>query len=400
MFRSYFKIILRNLKTQKVFSVINLLGLTVSLTAVIFISLYIRYELSYDKYLPTSGNVYRLYTENARLKEDANNLQLPTGLAEMLKKEFPEVKEFVQVSPGSGEFAGKNGNIKVKTLNAGNDYFTVFPFTFIAGNPQEVLSEKNSIVLTESAAKKIFGNHNPLSQVLMNIQNEPFTVTAIIKDIPANTHFNAEAIVNLSYAWAARPLNWKAFSGIYQYVLLEDKVEAKSLEEKFKSVYEKYAFPKDIRLVLQPVTAIHLHSNFSAELAVNADIRYIYIFALAALLLMFLAGINYINLSTARSLHRAKETGIRKVLGASVTQIVDMLSRQFLKSIFLGALIIFPVAWWFLNYWLRGFAYRISIGWWVFVLATLIAVIIALVTISYQSIKAAIANPVVALRNK
>ena len=136
MLRNYFKIILRNLKTQKIFSAINLLGLTVSLTDVIFISLYIRYELSYDKYLPTSGNVYRLYTENTRLKEDANKLQLPTGLAEMLKKEFPEVKEFVQVSPGTQELTGKNGNIKVKTLDASNNYFGVFPFTFIAGNPQ------------------------------------------------------------------------------------------------------------------------------------------------------------------------------------------------------------------------------------------------------------------------
>jgi putative ABC transport system permease protein len=316
MLRNYFKIILRNLKTQKVFSAINLLGLTVSLTAVIFISLYIRYELSYDKYLPTSGNVYRLYTENTRLKEDANKLQLPTGLAEMLKKEFPEVKEFVQINQGKQEFIGKNGNIKVGTLDAGNNYFTIFPFTFIAGNPQHALSEKNSIVLTESAAKKIFGNTNPLNQVLMNTQNEPFTVTAIVKDIPANTHFEAEAIVNLSYPWALKPLNWKAYSGIYQYVLLGDNVEAGALQKKFKSVYEKYAFPKDIELVLQPVTAIHLHSNFSGELSVNSDIRYIYIFGLAALLLLFLAGINYINLSTARSLHRAKETGIRKVLGA------------------------------------------------------------------------------------
>ena len=162
MLRNYFKIILRNLKTQKVFSAINLLGLTVSLTAVIFISLYIRYELSYDKYLPTSGNVYRLYTENTRLKEDANKLQLPTGLAEMLKKEFPEVREFVQINQGKQEFRGKNGNIQVATLDAGNSYFSIFPFTFIAGNPQQALSEKNSIVLTESAAKKNIWQHQPL----------------------------------------------------------------------------------------------------------------------------------------------------------------------------------------------------------------------------------------------
>ena len=328
MLQNNLKIIFRNFKRHKLFTAINLLGLTVSLTAVMFIFLYIQYELSYDKYLSTSENVYRLYARNERLTENAVKLQLPTGLGEMLRQEFPEVKAFVQMSPGNETFTWKSGGLQMKTIDAGQDFFTVFPFTFIKGNARNALLGKNSIVLTESSAKKMFGDADPLNKVITNTYQQPFKVTGIIKDIPANTHFEAEAIASLDYPWASRALNWKAYTAIYQYVLLTENSKADLLQSKFRSVYEKYTFPKETELHLQPVKDIHLHSNFSGELSANSDIRYIYIFGLAAILLLVLASINYVNLSTARLLHRAREVGIRKILGAQRKKII----AQFLSE--------------------------------------------------------------------
>lgn len=328
MLRNNLKIIFRNFKRHKLFTAINLLGLTVSLNAVMFIFLYIQYELSYDKYLPEAGNVYRLYTRNEKLTENAVKLQLPTGLGEMLKQEFPGVKSFVQMSPGNETFTSRNGGLQMKTIDAGKDFFTIFPFAFIRGSTQNALSGKSSIVLTESTAKKMFGDTDPLNKVITNTYQQPFTVTGIIKDIPANTHFEAEAIVSLDYPWASGALNWKAYNGIYQYILLADNSSPGLLQTKFRSVYEKYDFPKETELLLQPVKDIHLHSNFSGELSANSDIRYIYIFGLAAILLLVLASINYVNLSTARLLHRAREVGIRKILGAQRKKII----AQFLSE--------------------------------------------------------------------
>jgi putative ABC transport system permease protein len=277
-----------------------------------------------------------LYTRNERLTENAAKLQLPTGLAEMLKQEFPEVKAFVQMSSGNETFAWKNGGVQIKTIDAGQDFFRVFPFTFTKGNGGKALSGKNSIVLTESTAKKMFGDADPLNKVITNTYQQPFTVTGIIKNIPANTHFEAEAIVSLDYPWASAALNWKAYSGIYQYVLLADNSNPGLLQAKFSSVYEKYNFPKETALFLQPVKDIHLHSNFSGELSANSDIRYIYIFGLAAILLLVLASINYVNLSTARLLHRAREVGIRKILGAQRKKIIAQLLSEGLIFFFLA----------------------------------------------------------------
>jgi putative ABC transport system permease protein len=339
MFRNYLKIIFRGLSKNKIFTAINIAGLTVSLTSVMLIILFIRYELSYDSYLAGSGDVFRVYSENVQSSDGDKKLILPTGLGETLKKEFPEVADFIQLSKERKQLKAKGNVISINAIGSDNAFFRLFPFTFIAGNATNSLAQPDNIILSESTAKKLFNSEYPVGKTILGSDGESFIVTGVIKDIPANTHFQADAIFSLGqYQWSKRELNWRAYSGIYHYVLLAENVNPKKLIKKMGRIYAKYQFPKDTQISLQSISSIHLHSNFTDELEANSDVRYVYIFAFAAFLILLIASINYINLTTARSLFRARETGIRKVLGASRKNLVFQFLCETIFFFFLSTL--------------------------------------------------------------
>ena len=335
MLKNYFKIIWRNMQRHKAFSFVNLAGLTLSLTAVILIALYIRYELSFDRYLPTADRLYRVYADDTRSNTGEKTLLLPMGLGRMLKSEFPEVDDFLEANGISDdEYAYDEKRIKLKTLDAGKQFFHLFPFHFIMGNPATALAEKNSVVITRSAAVKLFGHDDPLNKVLTTGNGSQFSIAGVIEDIPSNTHFNAEVI---SVLGLSRPFSWHGeyIVSDYHYLLLKSPADAARLEAGFSSLYKKYGFPTNISIHLQPVKDIHLYSHADAEIGANSDIRYVYIFLCIAVVLLLIACVNYINLSTARSMHRAREVGVRKVLGAVRHDLI----RQFLgETFFLFAL--------------------------------------------------------------
>lgn len=333
MYKNYLIIAIRNFIRNKTFTLVNLIGLAIGLASVIMILSYVRYELSYDKHYSNSDRVYRIVEVRNKGGTKTEHVVANEGLAIALKREFPEIEAVTYVWPSILSFLYKGDNISIDALKADSNFFKIFNLSFIYGNPLTALNKDNSVVITEKTAKTYFKTRNPIGEKLNNNENLndalPFTVTGVIKDIPANTHFKADVITAVDRK--QKDLSYKAYSSTPQYILLKRKTNINHLESKLNTFYSKYNFPEEITIKFQPVTSIHLHSNIADEPFVNSDIRYVYIFSLTALLILFIACINYINLTTARSLQRVKEVGVRKVLGAGRTQ----LSYHFIGESFL-----------------------------------------------------------------
>lgn len=334
MYKNYFTIAIRNFLKNRTFTLVNLTGLAIGLASVIMILSYVGYELSYDKHYSNSNRIYRIVEVRNKGGIKTESVIANEGLAIALKREFPEVDAVTYVGSTKLNFLTQGEVIAADALTADSGFFKVFNLTFLYGNPSTALKQTNSIVITNKTAKKYFKNQNPVGEKL-NLEkwdgsSLSFTITGVIKDIPANTHFKTEAITSVNENHAN--LNyWEGYSAMPQYMLLKSKTSINQLENKLNTFYSKYNFPKEIKIEFQPVTSIHLHSNIPNEPFVNSDIRYIYIFSATALLILFIACINYVNLTTARSLQRVKEVGVRKVLGAGRKQ----LSYQFIGESFL-----------------------------------------------------------------
>jgi putative ABC transport system permease protein len=349
MIKNYIKIAFRNLIRDRSFSILNLIGLSVGLASVIMIIAYVRYELSYDKSYSNHSQVYRITQENKAGDADDRLLRSPVGLAQVLQKEFPAVNAYSIVNKGNLDIKYHNEIVSLKEIDASVDFFKLFNFDFIKGNPNTALEEPGSVVITENTAKKFFKGKDAIGGYLTEPGGKVKHITGIIKNIPANSHINGDVILSLSgEKFTQDVLNWSAYTAVPQYLLLNKYIDAKKLEAQFSSIYKKYKFPPSITIHLQPVTDVHLKSHMEDELSANSDIKYVYIFLSAALLILFIACINYINLTTARSLQRAKEIGLRKVLGAMRGQlIIQFLTESFLFFLLstLTALLITTVAW-------------------------------------------------------
>jgi len=327
MLRNYFKIAFRNLKKHKVFSFVNIAGLSVGLAIFWMIALYIADEMSYDRYLPNADRVYRV-VHSANWDGGSFRLAVtPAPFAPTLQHDYSEIENAVRIDPEGG------GNLHYgdKQLKADDIFFTdasvfsVFGYPFLAGNPAEALAKPQSIVLTKSLAEKLFGTaEDALNKTVLFDKDYPNLVTGVIKDIPANSHMVFSALRSLPAGYTD---GWNN-SHLHTYVLLNKNADPKKLEAKLPGFYDRYikkeAGTMQYKMELQPLTSIHLHSNFQYEIGANSDIRYVYIFTAVALLILILAAINYINLSTARSSIRVKEIGVRKVAGSGRGHLVAM----------------------------------------------------------------------------
>ena len=344
MFKSYFKIAFRNLWKNKIFSAINIFGLSAGLACCILIFLFIQNELSYDTFNAKANNIYRLTSTMQSTNGERALAVTPAPWAPLMKNDFPEIKEYVRLLKAEKTDIGQPGQkhfYETGLLYADSTFFNVFSFALEKGDIQHALEKPNSIVLTEEAAKKYFGNKNPIGKTLevnsfvgmLNVE-----VTAIAKKLPDNSHFKFNALVSLQSLGDLS--NFWSYHMFQTYLLLGNNSSAASLEKKFPSFVNKYIInnpqadgKQDIHL--QPLTSIHLHSNMTGELDVNSDITYVYVFAGVAIFILLIACFNFTNLSTARSLVRAKEVGLRKVIGATRKQLL----AQFLGETTLFAFI-------------------------------------------------------------
>ena len=346
MFKNYFKIAFRNLWRHKTFSFINILGLTVGLTACFLIFLFVSFEMSYDSFHSKSDRIYRLVTD---LKTPSDDMHIPVtawAFAPKIKSELPEVEAFTRVSDGS--FLVKRGNLKFqedKMLFADSSLFNVFDFKLIQGNPQTVLKDPFSIVLSETAANKYFGKEDPIGKILLfSSDNTPATVTGIMKDIPENSQIQTNFLVSMStFTQNIRKgvdASWGNFGAI-TYLLLKQGTSASALEKKFPGFLNNW-IGKDMdkeqmhyTFFLEPLRDVYLYSTRNG--ATSGNIKNVYIFSLIAIFILLIACFNFVNLTTARASERAKEVGVRKVAGATKNQ----LAGQFIGESVLLCLIAF-----------------------------------------------------------
>lgn len=346
MLKNLLTISLRNIFKDKTYSAINILGLTIGITCSMFLFLYILDELSFDRYHKNADNIYRIVSN---IKEPDNAFtwavaQIP--LAEELRDNYPEVENAVRFFSMQRNLYKNNDKqfYEEGFYLTDSTAFDMFTYEFIKGDPATALDLPFSIVLTEKIAKKYFGETDPIGQSLQNQQNEEFKITGVMKDVPNNSHFRFDALVSRN----TRPQNqggWGGF-GVFTYIQLPANYDLSKMyvsldtiiKQRVNPIFEQYGIT--INYELQRMPDIHLHSKIQDEAEAGGDISYIYIFGAVAAFMLMIACINYMNLATARSANRAKEVGIRKVMGSQRKQLI----AQFLTESIVIALIALAVS--------------------------------------------------------
>lgn len=344
MLQNYFRTAWRNLTRNKVYSFINIAGITIGLAAFWLIGLYVGDELSYDRSFTNADRIYRI-AQHASWEGGSMNLALnPPPLGPAITEKFPEVEQVVRIDAEGGGVIkfNKEAFKQNDILFADNNFFKIFSYTFLYGDAASALSQPNSTVITESLAKKIFGDASrSYNQTIYFGDSEPVKITGVIKDVPQNSHLQFSGIRSM-YVISNDQNTWQNLY-MYDYILLKKGVDVNAFEKKLNAfgmqTIAKEMGIKDYRMELQPLTSIHLHSNLQYELSTNSSMSRVYIFIAIGILILLIALINYMNLSTARSAVRVKEIGIRKVIGSSRSNLAGLFIAEALLVTFIAAFI-------------------------------------------------------------
>ncbi len=337
MFRNYMKVTLRTIRRHKGFSFINIFGLAVGMACVVIILLWIQYELSFDKHHEKAERIFRVASESYAYPPPVKVVVTPPPMAQALVQEFPEIEAYTRLSRGGRNklFSFGNTHLFESYYAVDPGFFEIFTCGFVEGEAGTALSDPYSIVLSEDQARKFFGSRNPIGQVIQFDEKTDFTVTGIIKNIPSNSHLTRDIFIPFE-TWGElyeEPLEHWQYLSFYTYILLKPNVDTQEMETKFPAFAEKHGIP-DLKLFLQPLLSIHLHSHFQGEISPNTHVSTLLLFGSIAILILIIACINYMNLTTARASARLKEVGTRKVVGAHKSQI----ARQFLGESLIMAL--------------------------------------------------------------
>jgi putative ABC transport system permease protein len=342
MIKNYLVVAWRNLTKDKFYTMLNVVGLAIGLTAAIFIFLYIVDELTYDKSHLNYKRIYRLeshFTING--KDDLFSVtQIP--LAPTLKDEYPEIEEYVRFA-STGTLFLKYGEKEFKEDSiyyTDSTIFKVFTHPFVKGDPKSALNRPYTLVMSESMARKYFGDEEPLGKSIKSVDGNPYEVTGVIRDLPGNLHLKFDGL--LSAATLRQQMGTERFNdrsagsfwniSIYSYIMLKEGTDISSILSKSPEFYNKYMksigdqLNGNFTLMAKPLVKVHHHSSDLGYDLAGGNIRYVMIFSLVAILILIIACINYMNLATARSARRSKETGMRKISGA----LRRMLIAQFL----------------------------------------------------------------------
>lgn len=357
MIRNFLKISIRLLGRFRFYSFINVAGLALGLACSLFIFLYLRSELSFDKFFPGAEYIYRVSLERIYPDKAVKFSLTPLPLASVLPQEYPEIEaatRFHLIQEDMSISNGANSWLERNIFCADSSFFRIFDLPFLAGNAREVLKKKDSVILSARTAQRFFGEEVATGKNLRLGQLGDFEVAGVLEDLPYNSHFHPEILIPLAALDQFMSVygNYWLVNSAYTYIQLAPGTDVSGLEKKISGIVDRYhggqleqyaqmtleEFRKrghDYHYFLQPLTSLHLYSNLFREIEINGDIRYIYIFSAVAVLILLIASINFVNLITARSLVRLKEIGMRKILGGQRKQLI----MQFLVEAALNCLL-------------------------------------------------------------
>jgi putative ABC transport system permease protein len=345
MLANFFKTALRNIFRHKTYVIINILGLAVGFACSLMIFIFVIHELNFDKFNEKYNRIYRLYIDGKMGESEFKASWTPAPAAKAFIEEFPEVETAIRMTSWDETLVQIDDRkfIESHIAFADSDFFQVFTLPLIEGNPEKALAMPNNVVLTKTQAVKYFGTGSAVGQHL-RIGNDTtlYTITGVMVDVPENCHFNFDMLISFLSHPRANDDFWLSNS-FTTYVLLKQGASIQSLEDKLPMLIEKYVGPQvekvlglDLKafaekgnrygIYMQPLSDVHLNPEIGSDFKQANDRRYIYIFSGIAFLILIVAGINYMNLSTARSTKRSREVGLRKVMGSSRA----LLIRQFM----------------------------------------------------------------------
>ena len=365
MLKNYLTIAYRNLRKHSFYTLINILGLAVGIASCLIIVAYVTHELSFDRHHQDADRIYRVDCE---IKFGPNHMKLAVGpapLAEALRNDYPEVETAGRFwNDGSMLVKRTEQNIKeTGVVYADSSIFRIFTIPFIEGNPKQALRDPYTMVISRLAAEKYFPNESALGQTLIFENKDTYKITGVYEDMPVSSHLRFDfmlALISIDYH---KDPNWLS-NNFPTYVKLRPGAEASQLQAKFPQMTDKYAGPQAklalgsdftmekfrasgnmIEFTLRPLTDIHLRSDMIAELGANSDIAYVYLFGAVALFILVIACINFMNLSTARSANRAKEVGVRKVMGSLRSHLIRQFLSESIMLSFFSFFLALGIAW-------------------------------------------------------
>ncbi len=351
MFKNYIKIAWRNLLKNKGYSAINIGGLAIGMTCFLLIAMFIKNELSYDSHHENGDRIYRVVHHNSPDNIENHWIWGNAPVGPALKSDFPEVIEEVQFS-GRSDVLLEYNNRSFQESNCfymDPSVFDVFTWPLVSGNPETALEAPYSIVLTESTAKKYFGDEDPMGKAIEGVGGRAndgvYTVTGVMKDVPANSHFSFDVLMSMSSFYQTRPEifdNW-GYVDFYTYFLVDENFDQQAFQAKMPAFlernrpeeYDEYYYD----LSFEPLSEAYLQSEAARQPGITGSLSNIYIFAIIGLFILIIACINFMNLATARSLERAKEVGIRKVIGANKKGLVYQFLGESLTMVFLASVL-------------------------------------------------------------
>ncbi len=374
MLRNYLKVAWRNLLKNRTFSLINIFGLATGLTAFILIALFVWEELSFDRFHDRTDDIVRIHSDIRFGGADLHVAVSSDPMGATMKKDYPQVEQFTRIYASNGPQLVKKGAEYIwenRIAFVDSTFFDVFTFPALSGNPRTALHEPNSAVISASAAMKYFGTKQAVGRTLdtKHAGNTLFKVNAVIDDMPANSHFRFDVLLsmdNVDYGFG----NFLSHN-FHTYLLLRPDADYHDLEKQFPAFVNRYVLPQagqvmevksmeefeqagnKLEYSLMPLSQLHLQSDRFPELGVNSRREYIWIFSAVALFILLLACINFMNLSTARSAARAREVGIRKVMGTDRRALISQFITESVLTVCLALVIAIALAWlvlpWFNN---------------------------------------------------
>ncbi|MCP4727600.1 MAG: FtsX-like permease family protein [bacterium] len=343
MYKNYLKIAFRNLIRQKGFSLINISGLALGISAFLFISIWVNHQLSFDAFHENADDIYRVVQRIERSQDVSYSTRMPGPLAGILKDNYPEVLSATRHAWTGERVLKYNDKIFSEGWIVGVDpqFFDIFSYTFIRGSKDNAIDNPFSMIVTESTAEKYFGKEDPVNKTIL-LDNYSFIVTAVVEDVPSNSNFYFDMIVPFEFigtlGWDLETWDYSFYS---TYFLMDGNTDPEEFEHKIAGLFKENKPEDNVELFIQPLKDIYLYSNFNNSGA-QGTILYVYIFSIVGIIILLIACINYMNLSTARSEYRAREIGMRKVVGAKKKQLIIQFLFESMLLAF-SALLLVPV---------------------------------------------------------